>query len=238
MTTKAQLVAWAIERYKQVDGAGSPSLPACSVTTAHVQIRDEDGILLAEYERDFVEYKLATPSECESNEIMKQESAESSSNPSLATPKHRENPTSESKEVHDKATPTGVLLALFAIFAMFGGLFLVGRFSIPQNSSGPSVESTSDAQPTTNPFSNNEKVQRSYYVFMGFRTSNPVTKTLHQEAFRSCMSAITNGIDQVSLNQMLNNGGEVVQQSQEVIRSAQIYSETVECVFTPYIIKY
>lgn len=68
-----KLKKWCIQQYNNEIGIGIPDIEASSVTSKKVQLRDRDGELLQEYEKDYVVVKLA------SNQIDARESESSSS---------------------------------------------------------------------------------------------------------------------------------------------------------------
>jgi len=71
MSSSNHLINWCIQRYKVDGGEGIPDAEASGVTATKVQIRNSDGDLLQEYEKDFVKFKL------QNNTINTQESESS-----------------------------------------------------------------------------------------------------------------------------------------------------------------
>jgi len=60
MPSKSDFITWAIERYQSSGGSGVASFSASSVTASKVQIRNDEGDLLEEYDKDFAEYKMGS----------------------------------------------------------------------------------------------------------------------------------------------------------------------------------
>lgn len=62
MKSRTQLVSWSINYYKEQGGQGEPSEESSGITASKVQIRNEEGDLLQEIDREFAEFKCI-PSE-------------------------------------------------------------------------------------------------------------------------------------------------------------------------------
>jgi len=57
MASREDLISWSINYYKEQGGEGVPSSEASGLTVSMVQIRNIDGELLQEIDREFAEFK-------------------------------------------------------------------------------------------------------------------------------------------------------------------------------------
>jgi len=156
MPSKSDFITWAIERYISSGGSGLASFSASSVTESKVQIRNDEGDLLEEYDKDFAEYKMgAIAGDSAPNETPRVK-PEQVANRSF-------NRTGENKQ---EATPKGAKpnlpLALAGLVALIGVIaFAASKIGVNTTTSAPPPSQAETAPPSqveiSNPFRQKEQ---------------------------------------------------------------------------------
>jgi len=130
MPSKSEFIAWAIERYQSSGGSGVASVSASSVTASKVQIRNDEGDLLEEYDKDFAEYKMGSTT----NESAPRET------PKATQGQNGDNESTKKDDYKNEPTPMGARSNL--PLALVGLAALVGIIAIAASNTGMNTTST------------------------------------------------------------------------------------------------
>jgi len=130
MPSKSEFITWAIERYQSSGGSGVASVSASSVTASKVQIRNDEGDLLKEYDKDFAEYKMGSTT----NESASRET------PKATQGQNGNNELTKKDDYKNEPTPMGARPNL--PLALVGLVALVGIIAIAASNTGVSTTST------------------------------------------------------------------------------------------------